>query len=292
MKKLCFYLVLPLVLIVCSCSNSPYKVGTTTSIWKKPTLNDFVEARQQGIEYVEVTFNTCYRGVPSQEVIPRIKALCSTIDSAGMKVWSIHLPFSRTLDISVLDDSLREANVAFMAEMIRQSAQFNPSRLVLHPSSEPIADSIRAQRIDNARQSIARLKPYADSIGVELCIENLPRTCLGNTPEELWEIIKDIPGIKVCFDTNHYTQGTTSHFMDVLGTHIGTIHASDFDFENECHWLPTQGKIDWKQFISRLKECGYEGIFMYEATKDCENGKKRPTPQRVKETFDNIMNKQ
>ena len=29
-----------------------------------------------------------------------------------------------------------------------------------------------------------------------MCIENLPRTCLGNTPEELLEMIKDIPGEK------------------------------------------------------------------------------------------------
>ena len=291
MRRFYFCLALSLAIIVWSCESTPYKVGTTTAIWKTPTVNDFIEARQQGIEYVEVAFNKCYRGVPEHEVIPRIKSLCAQIDSADMKVWSIHLPFSRTLDISVLDDSLRDANVAFMAEMIKQSAQFNPARLVLHLSSEPIPDSIRAQRLMNARKSIAKLKVCADSIGVELCIENLPRTCLGNTPEELLEIIKDIPGVKVCFDTNHYTQGSTEHFMDVLESYIGTIHASDFDFENECHWLPTQGKIDWKRFVTRLKESGYQGIFMYEATKDCENGKKRPTPQRVKATFDEIMNR-
>lgn len=291
MRRFYFCLALSLAIIVCSCESTPYKVGTTTAIWKTPTVNDFIEARQQGIEYVEVAFNKCYRGVPEHEVIPRIKSLCAQIDSADMEVWSIHLPFSRTLDISVLDDSLRDANVAFMAEMIKQSAQFNPACLVLHPSSEPIPDSIRAQRLMNARKSIAKLKVCADSIGVELCIENLPRTCLGNTPEELLEIIKDIPGVKVCFDTNHYTQGSTEHFMDVLESYIGTIHASDFDFENECHWLPTQGKIDWKRFVTRLKESGYQGIFMYEATKDCENGKKRPTPQRVKATFDEIMNR-
>lgn len=288
MKKFSLYLMPLLAFLISSCENVPYNVGTTTAIWKNPTVNDFVEARQQGIEYVEVAFNKCYRGVPEHEVIPRLKALRAKLDSAGMDVWSIHLPFSRTLDISVLDDSLREANVAFMAEMIRQSAQFNPSRLVLHPSSEPIADSIRTQRIENARRSISQLKVYADSIGVELCIENLPRTCLGNTPEELLDIIKDIPGIKVCFDTNHYTQGSTAHFMDVLGPYIRTIHASDFDFENECHWLPTQGQIDWKQFIVRLKDCGYQGVFMYEATKDCDNAKKRPSVQRIKETFDAI----
>ena len=201
-----------------------YKVGTTTALWKVPASTDFSQARSVGLEYVEVAFNQCYRGVPANEVIPRVRDMKAKIDSAGIKVWSIHLPFSRTLDISVLDEKKRKENVDFMVEMIEQCAQFQPKCLVLHPSSEPIDDSIRAQRIANASRSIAYLKKYADQIGAQLCIENLPRTCLGNTPEELWEIIKDIPGVKVCFDTNHYTKGTTEHFVETIGERIGTIH--------------------------------------------------------------------
>ena len=178
-----------------------YKVGTTTALWKVPASTDFSQARSVGVEYVEVAFNQCYRGVPADEVVPRIRDMKAKIDSAGIKVWSIHLPFSRMLDISVLDEKKRKENVDFMAEMIGQCAQFQPKCLVLHPSSEPITDSIRAQRITNASRSIAYLKKYADQIGAQLCIENLPRTCLGNTPEELLEMIKDIPGVKVCFDT-------------------------------------------------------------------------------------------
>ena len=126
-----------------------YKVGTTTALWKVPASTDFSQARSVGVEYVEVAFNQCYRGVPAGEVIPRIRDMKAKIDSAGIKVWSIHLPFSRTLDISVLDEKKRKENVDFMAEMIGQCAQFQPKCLVLHPSSEPIADSIRAQRIAN-----------------------------------------------------------------------------------------------------------------------------------------------
>ena len=255
-----------------------------------PASTDFSQARSVGLEYVEVAFNQCYRGVPANEVIPRVRDMKAKIDSAGIKVWSIHLPFSRTLDISVLDEKKRKENVDFMAEMIEQCAQFQPKCLVLHPSSEPIDDSIRAQRIANASRSIAYLKKYADQIGAQLCIENLPRTCLGNTPEELWEIIKDIPGVKVCFDTNHYTKGTTEHFVETIGERIGTIHASDFDFVNECHWLPTQGDIKWGKLMHALEGVGYEGVFMYEATKDHESHDTRPTPERVVETFNKIIN--
>ena len=113
---------------------------------------------------------------------------------------------------------------------------------------------------------------------------------MGNTPEELGEIIKDIPGVKVCFDTNHYTKGTTEHFVETIGERIGTIHASDFDFVNECHWLPTQGDIKWGKLMHALEGVGYEGVFMYEATKDHESHDTRPTPERVVETFNKIIN--
>ena len=84
-----------------------YKVGTTTALWKVPASTDFSQARSVGVEYVEVAFNQCYRGVPADEVVPRIRDMKAKIDSAGIKVWSIHLPFSRTLDISVLDEKKR-----------------------------------------------------------------------------------------------------------------------------------------------------------------------------------------
>ena len=123
-----------------------YKVGTTTALWKVPASTDFSQARSVGLEYVEVAFNQCYRGVPANEVIPRVRDMKAKIDSAGIKVWSIHLPFSRTLDISVLDEKKRKENVDFMVEMIEQCAQFQPKCLVLHPSSEPIDDSIRGTK--------------------------------------------------------------------------------------------------------------------------------------------------
>ena len=96
--------------------------------------------------------------------------------------------------------------------------------------------------------------------------------------------------MKVCFDTNHYTKGTTEHFVKTIGERIGTIHASDFDFVNECHWLPTQGDIQWGKLMHALERISYEGVFMYEATKDHENDNTRPTPERVVETFNKIIN--
>ena len=94
----------------------------------------------------------------------------------------------------------------------------------------------------------------------------------------------------MCIRDSHYTKGTTEHFVETIGERIGTIHASDFDFVNECHWLPTQGDIKWGKLMHALEGVGYEGVFMYEATKDHESHDTRPTPERVVETFNKIIN--
>lgn len=259
------------------------QIGTTTALWKEPSTEDFIEAKRNGIKYAEIALNQCYRNVPEDEVIPKMHALKDKIDSSGLKVWSIHLPFSKTLDISVLDDSIREKNIEFIAEMIQVSSIFKPSKLVLHSSSEPIVDSVRERRLQKAIQSIGILRKYADEIGAQLCIENLPRTCLGNTPEELLRIIEDYAEVGICFDTNHYLKGTPIHFAQTAGHRIATLHISDYDGINESHWIPGEGIIPWKELFNIIQSKGYSGIYIHEALKT-KNGE-RATSKQLAERF-------
>lgn len=273
------FIALPFVL-----SAQELPIGTTTALWKNPTAASMAEAKEAGFDYIEVAINQFYRNVPPQEVKPRIYEFIERIDSAGIKVWSVHLPFSKTLDISVLDDSLRQKNVEFMAEIIELCAGFKPEKLVLHPSSEPIEDNQKEQRIANSIHSIGYLRTYADKIGAQLCIENLPRTCLGNTPDELLRIVGDFPEVGICFDTNHYLTGSPFEFIEKAGGRIATVHASDYDGINECHWIPRQGVIDWGKMLYDLKKSGYRGVFMFETTKDHELNQ-RATPERLSESY-------
>lgn len=263
-----------------------WQMGTTTALWKKPVAADFIDAKQHGIEYVEVALNQCYRNVSEDEVMPCINELKSKIDSAGVKVWSIHLPFSRTLDISVVDKEARKRNVDIIARMIKASAIFNPSKLVLHASSEPIDDSMREQRIKNAIESIEVLRKYADEIGAQLCVENLPRTCLGNTPEELLRIIEDYPDVGICFDTNHYLTGSPIYFAETAGHRIGTLHISDYEGVNESHWVPGDGTIPWSELVEIIRKKGYKGIYMYEALKSKDG--KHATAKQLADSFETI----
>ena len=123
-------------------------VGSSTS---SMSPEEMAAAAKAGVEYVEI-------GISGRGTVAEIreKALHAKrmADEAGLKVWSCHLPFSRKLDISVLNDSARMANLEFLTEMIAICGEVGPEKLVLHPSSEPIADGEREQRIRNSIASI------------------------------------------------------------------------------------------------------------------------------------------
>ena len=271
-------------LLIDSVSQAKYPVGISLSILKTPSAEGLAQIKASGVDHVEVVFNYFWRNVPENECYTRAYRVKALLEEAGLKVWSCHLPFSRQLDISVADPALREQNVALMERMIRLASIFGPQRLVLHPSSEPIADEEREIRLQNSANSIGRLALSAKEIGAVLCIENLPRTCLGRDSGELMRLIADYPEVMVCFDSNHLLKEEHAHFFEAVGNRIGTIHASDYDRKDERHWLPGEGVIDWPDFLRRLQASGYKGVFMHEV-----RAGETATPDNIVKTYNEVI---
>lgn len=240
-------------------------IGKSMGRWTNLSRESMIENHRGGLDYIEVTINDFWRKTPN-EVRERAASAKDDIEASGLKVWSVHLPFSRTLDISVLDSVARASNVAFIAEMMKMSAElFMPQLFVLHPSSEPITAEERQQRLRNSHASIGLLADVARELGITLCVENLPRTCLGQTGEEMLALIEGYPDVRLCLDTNHLFYQTHADYFKAVGKGlIATVHLSDYDFENECHWIPGKGQIDWAIIGKGLKKAGYKGIFMFE----------------------------
>ncbi|MBQ6946444.1 MAG: hypothetical protein IJN42_00200, partial [Clostridia bacterium] len=43
-----------------------------------------------------------------------------------------------------------------------------------------------------------------------------------------------------------------------------TLHISDFEFGDDCLFVPGVGKIDWIALVELLEGADYNGVFMYE----------------------------
>ncbi|MBQ3230652.1 MAG: sugar phosphate isomerase/epimerase [Clostridia bacterium] len=188
-------------------------------------------------------------------------------DKAGIKVLSYHLPFGETVDISLCDEEARKSAVERNRGLMMLAADIGINRFVIHPSYEPIADSERSTRTEQAKSSLIELAEIANGLGAVICVENLPRTCLGHNIAEMKELISSDSRLKVCFDVNHLLaeQGDDHKaFVSELGSKIITAHMSDYDFEDEKHYFCGNGLIDWRELIEALEEADYCGPFLFE----------------------------
>ncbi len=187
-------------------------------------------------------------------------------DCSGVGINSFHLPFYPfdAIDISALDDELRGRSVVRDAELIRKASQIGIALFVIHASGEPIKPDERAQRFELSRESLSRLSRIAKENGAVLAVEDLPRSCLGRDSAEINALCDADENLMICFDTNHLLGETISDFIKNTSGRIVTTHVSDYDFIDERHLLPGEGKIDWRALYGELTGTGYRGPWLYE----------------------------
>ena len=190
-------------------------------------------------------------------------------DQYGIKLHSMHLPFMPFTQIDISSPLLADNTVEYYRELIEKGASIGIKIFVLHPSGEPIKDEERSLRMETAKKTLARLAEIASTNDAVIAVENLPRTCLGKNSAEIAELLSAHEALRACFDTNHLLSEPLADFMRNINNRIITTHISDYDFVNERHWLPGEGKINWQEILSILTEIGYQGPWIYELSLVC-----------------------
>lgn len=236
-----------------------WKLGMSSCSTGKFTKETFDGYAASGIELMEVSLGNLNTQIDW-------KMTEKLAHDSGVGLWSLHLPFCpfETINIASSDREIRKFTLSTFSEYIKHGADIGIKLSVLHPSAEPIADKDRAEALEIAADTLAQLADTAAECGVTIAVEDLPRTCLGNCSADIKKLISLNDKLKVCFDTNHLLIEKNSDFVKALGDKIITLHVSDYDFLNERHWLPYEGKQDWIELVTLLEEAGYCGPFMYE----------------------------
>jgi len=193
------------------------------------------------------------------------------IRNAGeLEILSIHLPFApfEELDIISTDESRRRIAAEKIAETIRLCAPLRPEAFTLHSGGEPNSPEERRAKIAAMRNTVRQLLPGIRAAGSVLNIELLPRTCIGNVPAELLEIVNGFPpdSVGICFDVNHLMEKYTQipELIREAAPRIHAFHLSDYDGINECHWNPGEGLIDWPAVMSEIRRLPQKCLLILE----------------------------
>lgn len=267
------------------------KIGVSCCGAQELTREVFDAYAAAGIDCMELSFSReRYNGL-------NYKKIAGLARDCGVSLWSFHMPFYPfdEIDISSRDGTVRKNSIELLRGFMEKTSDIGIRTVVIHPSGEPIDDNEREDRLGYAADSLCALAELAHSAGQVIAVEDLPRTCLGRDSAEIKRLLQASGRLSVCFDTNHLLKEPIKDFIDKVGDKIVTIHASDYDFIDERHWLPGEGKIDWPELLNALESAKYRGPFMYElglcSTKTIERQKKL-TYDDFAENFRALKNRQ
>ncbi len=228
------------------------------------TMHRAEEFKAANISVAEIGLHECRESV--DYTLEMGGKVFDAVTSAGIDIWSTHLPSGELWSIGVLDAEKRKRNVRNQTHIIRAAANWGAKTLVVHGLGVNYREGLEQQCIDACRYSLDELSTFASRFGMRLAVEHIPRTPLECSWAQL-ELMDCCAGL--CFDTNHLLLQSHDDFLDDMEKYIITVHFSDYDRGGslgERHWKPGEegGIVPWKTVCNRLIKAGYRGPWMFE----------------------------
>lgn len=246
-------------------------LGTSVSIREEFSPETFIQLKDAGIDYAELGLRAPQFYADSSEREKFCRQVKEAASEAGVRIWSIHIPYGKQWDISDPFETVRQDVIKRHEKLFEIFEFLQPQKAIIHPSFEPNPPEEHETRMEACRKSLSVLAAEAKTYGVELVIECLPRTCLGNSSEEILWLLEGNENLGVCCDVNHLLKETPEEFIQKVGRRITTLHISDYDGLDERHWPPGKGIIDWNLVIGNLLAVDYSGPFLLEYRDSPEN---------------------
>lgn len=250
-----------------------YSIGAS-----KITPENMAYARKAGIRYIEVggLENFCDTSkMTDKQIMAKLKGMKQDLNKAGIQVWSIHMPFSKDIDLSCGDEAKRNQIIQNHKRILAYAAVLQPKFILFHPSFY-LGLNERPYRIGQLVKSVNELLPAVEKTNAEMVIENMlgydllrdekRERPLCRTVDEMVTIMNQLPDqVGVAVDMNHIKY--PEKLIDAFGKRVKTLHVSDGDGVNECHYMPCSGEglNDWNLILASLEKAGYKGVFMFES---------------------------
>lgn len=236
-------------------------------------------AKSLGIDYIEVTNvgsllnNDLSLKYDRDYWKNKIDSIKTILDATGIKVWSIHMPFSQKIDLSLTTESERKRVVEAHIQLIQVLSAFRPEIILFHPSYY-LGKNEREIRIAQLVKSVFELNEQTRRHNTQMVVENMlgPQLTIGEKERPLLRTIAECESVFSLFPDDVGLAVDMCHIMnselliEKFGSRVKTLHVSDGDGLTESHYLPCNklGKNNWNLIFAALEKINYAGVFMYE----------------------------
>ena len=193
----------------------------------------------------------------------------------GLTFCDAHGPFGPKNDLFCADETVRPQMLLRQKLVLQITADMGVKTITIHTGNETNQPGIPLEvQYDCIKRSLDELLPFAESLGVTICIENIWWQI--NTPERLLGIKAQFPtdALGFCYDAGHANLmdkgrnfpesspfkvwGETpphfdDHILEKMLPHVVNCHLHDNNGVTDQHLNPGRGNVDWKKIIPLLK---------------------------------------
>ena len=189
----------------------------------------------------------------------------------GLKINSVHA-LNTEFEPQLFSAHPRVQQDAYMwAEKVLQAANALQAPYYTFHGTTRMKKAARTGKNDDFPSMIKgfeRLTEFCQNRGVTLCLENVEWSTY-NRIGVFKTLSAAIPNLRGVLDVKQARISGTPYqeYLNEMGEKLAYVHISDID-EQEKIRLPGQGKFDFHELISRLKDVGFDGALLIEVYKD------------------------
>ena len=246
---------------------------------KKP--REFIDwAAAQGLDGVELTVGDC---LPVDTTETEAKELAAYAKAKGIGLRSLATGAGWGKWLCADDPAERAETIVFVKKYLQLAAWLGAETVLVVPGATRVAWDVSHAEVsyknawENATASIRELVPVAESLGVNLALENVWNRFLISPME--WKLFLDqfeSPRVGINFDVgNCCLTGRPEDFVEILGGRIKAVHLKNFEESDSAGGLHGfgddlfKGAVDFKKLFAAFDKAGYEGPFTVEMIPFC-----------------------
>ena len=241
---------------------------------KKP--REFIDwAAEKGLDGIEFTVGDCL-SVDTTEADAKELAEYAKSKGVGIRSLATGAGWGKWL---CSDDSAERAEAKdFVGKYLQLAAWLGAETVLVVPGATRVAwDASHAEvsylnAWNNATESIKELVPVAESLGVNIALENVWNRFLISPME--WKLFLDQFGSKrvgIYFDAaNCCLNCRPEDFPEILGDYIKAVHLKNFEESDSAGGLHGfgddvfKGVVDFGKLFAALDKIGYSGPYTVE----------------------------
>ena len=241
---------------------------------KKP--REFIDwAAEKGLDGVELTIGDCLAADTTEE---QARELAAYAKSKGVGLRTLAAGFGWGKWLCSDDQAERAEAVKLATGCLRLASWLGAETVLMVPGATRVAwDASHAEvsylaAWNNATASVRELAPVAESLGVNVALENVWNRFLISPME--WKLFLDqfeSPRVGIYFDVgNCCLTGRPEDFVEILGGRIKAVHLKNFEESDSAGGLHGfgddlfKGAVDFKKLFAAFGKAGYEGPFTVE----------------------------